>query len=204
MTPFVGCDRCAGARYGAGMRTHGDGYEDPAYRTTISYIDRSRIYYSGKGFEVPYRWAKHDRVPFRPMGVPLAEANVAVVTTAKMADQGDPIEGEQERDRRAAPGSVGAAQSRFRPFATNHNPLPSLTTSDLSWHKKATHTDDLGTYLPTAALQTLANRQAIGRVNDRIFGVPTVYSHRRTLSFAETVSGWCREDNVDVALLVPI
>ncbi len=181
--------------YGSRMPIHSDGYSDPGFRTTISYIDRSRQYYAAKGFDVPYRWAKHRTAPFSPLSKPLAEANIALVTTAKLHGSTDDTAGQEDK---------AARQTRFQPFAVSAEEVPPLSTSDLFWHKSATHTDDRETFLPLAALQRMASGGSIGRVNDRIFGVPTVYSHRRTNSFADMVSAWCAEDDVDVALLVPI
>lgn len=169
---------------------HSDGLSDPAFRTTISYIDRSRVYYAKRGFDVPYRWAKHESVPFVRPRVPVDQARVAIVTTAK---QIDPLDD-----------TTGTQSNRLAPFAVACDPVPRLSTDGLSWHTTATHTDDPGSYLPVAALAALAEQGVVGQLNDRLFGVPTVYSHRRTASYASTVSRWCREDGVDIAVLVPI
>ncbi len=179
------------------MPIHNDGYDGAEYRTTISYIDRSRRYYASKGFEVPYRWAKHRSAPFTPLSKSLSSANVALITTAKLHDQSAGHDDDPSQ-------SKAGRQSRFQPFAASTADLPELSTDDLFWHKSATHTDDRETYLPLDALDQLAAQGTIGRVNTRIFGVPTVYSHRRTDSFGEQVADWCAEDQVDVALLVPI
>ena len=48
----------------------------------IRYIDRTRAYYQALGYGAPYEWARFDDVPFQPLGKPLAEARVAILTTA--------------------------------------------------------------------------------------------------------------------------
>ena len=35
-----------------------------SYRSYVSYIDRSREYYTAQGYSQPYTWAHHDDVPF--------------------------------------------------------------------------------------------------------------------------------------------
>ncbi len=182
----------------ANRPTHGDGYEDPAYRTTISYIDRSRLYYASKGFDTPYRWAKNRTAPIARLTKPLSEANIALVTTAKLASP------PQDDSHVRTEESTSARQSGFLPFAVPTSDLPPLATDDLFWHKKATNTDDRETFLPVEAVSGLAEQGFIGSLGPRIYGVPTVYSHRRTASYADSVAQWCEEDNVDAVVLVPI
>jgi hypothetical protein len=88
-------------------------------------------------------------------------------------------------------------------MAVPSHPAPeSLFTADLSWHKEATHTDDIDTFLPFGALQRANSR--IGGVSDRFYCVPTEYSQRVTRDDAAKVEAWCREDGVDVVVLVPL
>lgn len=158
---------------------------DPAYRTTLSYVDLSRRFYAAQGYEVPYRWATNFDAPFTVPTVPPAEANVALVTTSfPVAD------GEQP------PKSVYAAPTQPSPAA--------MYTADVFWHKTATHTDDVESFLPLGALAAASADGTIGRVNERFYGVPTSYSQRRTVADAKQIEVWCREDKVDLVLLVPI
>ena len=55
------------------------------HRSHVSYIDKSREYYEASGYEQPYRWAAFDEVPFTRLTKPLAESNVAVITTTYLA-----------------------------------------------------------------------------------------------------------------------
>lgn len=152
------------------------------HRRALSYIDASREFYAAHGYERPYRWAVHDEVPFTPLP-DLTGANVAVVTTSF------PLE---------------AAQPK-RTMAVASAPTPdAMFTDDLSWHKEATHTDDVNSFLPLDDLRAAAADGTIGRLNERFFCVPTLYSRRRTLEAAERVAEWCREDDVDLVLLVPL
>ena len=84
-------------------------------------------------------------------------------------------------------------------------PPERLFTDDLAWDKEATHTRDVESFLPIRRLQELASAGRIGRVAKRFHGVPTDYSQRRTIEQdAPQILERCREDGVDVALLVPL
>ena len=54
----------------------------PAHDAPIPYMQRIRDYYRALGYGAPYEWAHYARVPFQPLGKPLAQARVAIVTTA--------------------------------------------------------------------------------------------------------------------------
>ena len=57
-----------------------------AYRSFVSYIDRSREYYAAHGYAQPYTWAYHDDAPFTPLKKPLSQCRVGMVTTAGKMD----------------------------------------------------------------------------------------------------------------------
>lgn len=152
-----------------------------AHRRALSYIDASREFYAAHGYEQPYQWAVHGDAPFQPLSKPLGGANVAIVTTTF---------------------PHGATQPK-KVMAVPTSPTPdSLFTADLSWHKEATHTDDVGSFLPIEALRRVGDR--IGSINNRFFCAPTEYSQRATKQDAAQILEWCQEDEVDVVLLVPL
>jgi hypothetical protein len=154
-----------------------------SHRTPVSYIDKSREFYAAQGYLTPYRWAAHADTPFAEVRRPLGDTTVAVVTTA-------------------FPEGVGAPK---RVYAQACEPFPdSMTTDDLSWDKDATHTDDIGTFLPLHHLHALATDGVIGRLGPRFYGVPTEYSRRRTAQDALRVEHWAREDEVDLVVLIPL
>ncbi|BAN01574.1 glycine/sarcosine/betaine reductase selenoprotein B family protein [Ilumatobacter coccineus] len=161
-----------------------------SHRSFVSYIDKSREYYAAHGYEQPYRWAAFDEVPFAPLTRPLAESNVAVVTTSFLHHH-DSHFGAPATDKQVYSYPVADVPDR-------------MFTDDLSWDKGETHTNDTESFLPLRTLQRLADDGRIGRVNDRFFGVPTEYSQRKTGLDAEQIGEWCADDGVDVALLVPL
>ena len=154
----------------------------PAERSFVSYIDKSREFYAAQGYPQPYRWARHAETPFATMAPDLGNARIGVVTTAT-------IPGLEPKTLYSAPTT----------------PTPDrMLTRHLEWHQTATHTDDLGSFLPLDHLRTLTDEGVIGDVAPRFYGAPTVYSHRRTASNAVGIATWAVEDDVDLALLIPL
>ncbi len=156
------------------------------HRRVVSYIDKSREFYSAHGYGEPYQWASYDDVPFvkwSDVGIDLSDATVGVVTTT-------------------FPAVFTAPKKVYRQPSS---PVPdAMFTKDLSWDKDATHTNDVGSFLPLAALHSLADDGVIGRVSDRFYGVPTEYSQRRTHADAAQIVALAKEDDVDVMVLVPL
>ena len=48
----------------------------------VPYMERTRAYYAAQGFDKAYAWARFDDVPFAPLSRPLAQAKLAIITTA--------------------------------------------------------------------------------------------------------------------------
>ena len=159
-------------------------------RSFVSYIDKSREYYEAQGFEQAYRWAAFDEVPFTAPTKPLADSNVALVTTSFLHHH-DSAFGAPATDKQVYHHPVDEVPAR-------------MFTDDLSWDKQETHTDDTESFLPIGALRGLAEAGVIGSLNDRFIGVPTEYSQRKSGLDATQVAEWCAEDGVDIALLVPL
>ncbi len=159
-------------------------------RSFVSYIDKTREFYRAQGFDHPYRWASFDDVPFTRPVVPLEDSNVAIVTTSFLHHH-DSVNGAPATGKVVYHHSTGVAPE-------------SMFTDDLSWDKQATHTEDTESFLPIRSLRSLESKGEIGSLNHRFFGVPTQYSQRTTALDAETIAGWCVDDDVDIALLVPL
>jgi hypothetical protein len=163
-------------------------YQLRTYRSFISYIDRSREYYAAQGYTKPYAWPHYDDVPFAQLKKPLAESRVGLITTA-----GKP----------KPSGEAAAVLTRREMYCESSNPPPEcLFTDDLFWDKKATHTEDVDSFLPIHRLSEYEASGRIGSASPRFYGVPTDYSQSRTLnSCAPKVLEWCREDGLDAVIL---
>jgi hypothetical protein len=170
----------------------GESASNGSHRSFVSYIDRTREYYAAQGYERPYRWARFREVPFARLAKPLAQCRATRVTTAS------PFRGQEARD-----GVLRGGKHVWSGAAAD--PPERLYTEDLAWDKETTHTDDVESFLPLRQLAAFAAEGRIGGVAARFHGVPTDYSQRRTLEQdAPEVLRRCREDAVDVALLVPL
>jgi hypothetical protein len=159
--------------------------ERRTHRTFVSYIDKSRDYYAAQGYDKPYGWAHFAEVPFTPLGKPLAQCRIGVVTTADLE------------------GRAGSRSSKL--FVAPNAAAKSGLFTEKSWDRESTHTDDPETYLPIARLQEQVERGRIGSLSPRFYGVPTDYSQRLTLEQdAPQVAAWAKDDGVDVAILIPL
>jgi hypothetical protein len=165
---------------------------DTTHRTFVSYIDRTREFYRAQGYERPYRWARFREVPFAPLAKPLSQCRVTLVTTAS------PFRGQSFRD------GVLRGEKQVWSGPTSEPP-ERLYTDDLAWDMGATHTNDVESFLPLRQLAAYAAAGRSGSLAARFHGVPTDYSHRRTREQdAPEVLKRCREDDAEVALLIPL
>ena len=152
----------------------------------VSYIKRTRDYYRAQGYTTDYLWAHFDTTPFTRLKNPLSESRIGVITTT-MPD-------------------TEAGRADRRVWSTASEPIPrSMYTEELSWHKSMTHTDDVASFLPLAQLNKLQEEGVIGSVASHFHSVPTEYSQRNTIEKdAPQVLARCQQDEVDIAILVPL
>lgn len=152
----------------------------------VPYMERTREYYRAQGYTTDYQWAHHSSTPFHPLNKPLRSAIVSVITTA-MPDT------EQGRAIRKV-------------YASPCTPVPaSMYTAELSWDKKTTHTNDVGSFLPLTVLQGLVQQKIIGALDPQFYSLPTEYSQRNTREQdAPEILALCQQAQTDIALLVPL
>ncbi len=152
----------------------------------VLYMEKTRRYYEAQGFERAYQWAENDDIPFTPLAKPLEACRVTLVTTA------------------VPDGAVPKLSRKATSIPLQQAP-ESFFTDDLSWDKKATHTNDRASYFPLELCQQLVEDQTIGSLAPRFHFVPTDYSQRHTLEDdAPAILKACQEDEVDVAILIPL
>ncbi|MGO4717228.1 glycine/sarcosine/betaine reductase selenoprotein B family protein [Bradyrhizobium sp. 2TAF24] len=169
---------------------------EPDLEEPIRYMQRTRDYYRAIGYDAPYRWAHHDDVPFQPLRKPLAQARVAIVTTASPFD---PAKGDQ------GPGAAYNSAAKFYQVydgdaARDHD----LRISHIAYDRVHTTADDSNTWFPLPQLRRLAAKGRIAAVGPRFFGAPTNRSHRVTIETdAPDILARARADGVDAVVLVP-
>lgn len=164
--------------------------------TPIPYMQRTRDYYRALGFENAYRWAHFPDVPFRRLSRPLAEARVALVTTAAPYQPGCGDQG---------PGApYNGAAKFFSVYSGDAASDPDLRIAHIAYDRKHTSAEDVNTYFPLARLREAAESGRIGAVAARFHGLPTTRSQRTTMEIdAPELLRRCREDRVDAAIFVP-
>lgn len=162
----------------------------------ISYIARTRTYYQALGYGAPYQWAHYNDAPFAPLGKPLAQCRVALITTAApyQPDKGD-----------QGPGAAYNAAAKFyRVYSGNSAQQHDLRISHVAIDRAHTTAEDQSSYFPLPALRDAAAAGRIGAVAARFHGAPTNRSIRATLDVdAPDIVARCKEDETDAAILVP-
>jgi glycine/betaine/sarcosine/D-proline reductase family selenoprotein B len=162
----------------------------------IQYMARTRAYYRALGYDAPYRWAHNVDAPFQSLKKPLAEARVAIITTAAPYD---PAKGDQ------GPGAIYNGGAKFyEVYDGDTSQTHDLRISHIAYDRVHTKADDSGTWFPLAALKQAAAQKRIGEVAPRFFGAPTNRSHRVTTDTdAPEILKRVQADGVDAAVLVP-
>jgi D-proline reductase (dithiol) PrdB len=161
----------------------------------IPYMLRTRDYYLALGYPA-YRWAHFSEVPFARLTKPLAQARVALITTAApyqpgLGDQGP-----------GAPYNAGA--KFYKVYSDGTDTVPDVRISHVGYDRLHTTAEDPNTWFPLARLQEAVKAGRIGALTPRFHGAPTNRSQRVTVETdAPELLGRCREDGADVALLVP-
>ncbi len=168
----------------------------PEHDVPIPYMQRTRDYYLALGYGNPYRWAHFTDVPFTPLTKPLAQARVALITTAAHYQPGVGDQG---------PGApYNAAAKFYKVYSDSTDTIPDLRISHVGYDRKHTRAEDPNTWLPLAQLQEAVKSGRIGELAPRFHGAPTNRSHRTTVETdAPELLRRCREDSADAAILVP-
>ena len=163
----------------------------------IPYMQRTRAYYLALGYDNPYRWAHCRDVPFTPLPKPLAESNVALVTTAapyrpELGDQGP-----------GAPYNGPAKFFEVYSAAVDSQEETDVRISHVSYDRTHTTAKDPRTWLPLDRLREAASAGRVGRVAPRFHGLPTNRSQRTTLDQdCPALLRRVHEDEADAAILV--
>lgn len=178
-----------------GLETY-SGSEMNADEKPIPYMQRTRDYYLALGYDNPYRWAKHDEVPFEPLRKPLAQSRLALITTAAPFRSDAGVQG---------PGAPYNAAAKFSDVLSSpSDELPDLRISHVGYDRAHTSAEDPNTWLPLAQLRQVVATGRLGGLTARLHNAPTTRSQRTTRDIdAPELLSRCREDGADIALLVP-
>lgn len=168
---------------------------------TVKYIEKTHAYYRRKGFDNPYRYAHFEDGPFTPLSKPVSRSRLMMVSSAGMElipDDGPepwPFKGINigEKDKVevfSIPSDIPKEQLKYITGAHNRAENDML---------------DIDAFFPVTRLRELRDEGLIGSLAENYLRIRPCYSTSKTLKLdAPEVLRRCREEAVDIALLVPV
>jgi D-proline reductase (dithiol) PrdB len=168
----------------------------PELDQPVRYIERTRSYYLGLGYDNPYVWAHYIDVPFTPLKKSLNQSVLGLITTAVPFDS---AKGNQ------CPGaSYNAAAKFYQPYQMRIDAEIDLRIAHVGIDRKNANMEDSNCWFPLAAARQAVNAQRIQALSPHFYGLPTNRSQRHTLDVdAPIILQMLRADKVDVAVLIP-
>ncbi|QWE02717.1 reductase [Polynucleobacter sp. JS-JIR-II-b4] len=168
----------------------------PEQDQPIRYMDRTRSYYLGLGYENPYVWAHYVDVPFTPLKKPLAQSVLGLITTAVPHD---PSKGPQGQ---GAP--YNAAAKFYQPYQQLSAGSIDLRIAHVGVDRKNANMEDIHCWFPLDAAKRALAADRIGGLSANFYGLPTNRSQRHTLEMdAPRILEMLKTDGVDVVVLIP-
>ena len=168
----------------------------PELDQPVRYIERTRSYYLGLGYDNPYVWAHYIDVPFRPLGKPLNQSVLGLITTAVPYD---PNKGQQ------GPGApYNAAAKFYQPYQKLTDGEIDLRIAHVGIDRKNANMEDSNCWFPLAAAKQAVKMGRIQALAPHFYGLPTNRSQHHTLEVdAPLILEMLRADQVDTAILIP-
>ncbi len=168
----------------------------PEQDQPVRYIERTRSYYLGLGYENPYVWAHYIDVPFNPLQKPLNQLVMGLITTAVPYD---PNKGPQSQ---GAP--YNAAAKFYQPYQQSIDSNIDLRIAHVGIDRKNANMEDGNCWFPLDAAKRAVAAGRVGALSPNFYGLPTNRSQRHTLEVdAPIIMEMLKADGVDVALLIP-
>lgn len=167
----------------------------PESEQPIRYIDRTHAWYDALGYGNPYRYAQYRDVPFVALSKPLAQSKVVLLTTAA------PFQSDKGDQTVSSPYNAGA--KFYKVYSGDTTLEHDLRISHVGIHRSQL-SDDQNCWFPLPAMRRAVQAGRIGSLARRFHGVPTNRSQRHTLEIdCPELLAFCRQDQADVAVLVP-
>jgi len=168
----------------------------PELAKPVSYMERTRNYYLGLGYETPYVWAHYLDTPFAPLSKPLNQSVLGLVTTAVPFDLSKGPQG---------PGApYNAAAKFYEPYAQPTDGEHDLRIAHVGIDRCNANMVDANCWFPLNAAKRAVKARRIESLSKHFYGLPTNRSQRHTLEIdAPLILSKMRADQVDVAVLIP-
>ncbi len=171
----------------------------------VRYIDKTREYYRGQGYERSYNWAHNETAPFTPLRKPLAESRVALISTAGFALVPDGGFSEEELKEIKSDGSnVGSYDLEVWPVPSDI-PEEKILYVVANHDRSQSDMADCNSFFPVTRLREFRDGGVLGSLAGNHYRLKENYSQSKTLEVdAPEVLRLCKEDQVDVALMSPV
>ena len=168
----------------------------PELDQPIRYMERTRSYYLGLGYDNPYIWAHYIEVPFKPLQKPLNQSVLGLITTAVPYDPNKGLQG---------PGApYNAAAKFYQPYQNSVTGDIDLRIAHVGIDRKNANMEDGDCWFPLATAKQAVQSGRIGALSPNFYGLPTNRSQRHTLEIdAPLILEMLRADKVDIAVLLP-
>ena len=168
----------------------------PELDQPLRYIERTRNYYLGLGYETPYVWAHYMDVAFASLQKPLNQSILGLVTTAVPFDASKGPQG---------PGApYNAAAKFYDPYTRSIDEDADLRIAHVGIDRRNADMQDSNCWFPLGAAKRAVVNGRIQSLSKHFYGLPTNRSQRHTLEIdAPLILSKLREDHVDVAVLIP-
>lgn len=168
----------------------------PELDQAVRYIERTRSYYLGLGYETPYVWAHYLDVPFAPLQKPLNQSTLGLVTTAVPFDASKGPQG---------PGApYNAAAKFYDPYRRSIDEDMDLRIAHVGIDRRNANMQDSNCWFPLDAAKRSIAKGRIQSLSKHFYGLPTNRSQRHTLEIdAPLILNMMCADGVDVAVLIP-
>ena len=178
------------------MAKHSELLFAPELDQPVRYIERTRNYYLGLGYETPYVWAHYIDVPFTPLQKPLNQSTLGLVTTAVPFDASKGPQG---------PGApYNAAAKFYDPYECSIDENADLRIAHVGVDRLNANMQDSNCWFPISAAKRAVAKRRIQSLSQHFYGLPTNRSHRHTLEIdAPFILSKMRADHVDLAVLIP-
>jgi len=162
----------------------------------VRYIERTRSYYLGLGYENPYVWAHYSDVPFTPLQKPLFQSVLGLITTAVPYE---PDKGDQ------GPGAPYNAKAKFyQPYQHSIDGDSDLRIAHVGIDRKNANMEDSNCWFPLGVAKRSVEFRRVKRLSPNFYGLPTNRSQRHTLEIdAPRILEMLRADGVEIAILIP-
>ncbi len=168
----------------------------PELDQPVRYIERTRSYYLGLGYDNPYVWAHYTDVPFTPLKRPLSQLVLGLITTAVPYDA--------DKGNQGPGASYNAAAKFYQPYRMSIDGELDLRIAHVGIDRKNANMEDSNCWFPLAAARQAPKVGRIQALSPNFYGLPTNRSQRHTLEIdAPLILEMLRADQVDVAVLIP-